>query len=103
MDGFHLAGLYYNPDVRDSERKFSRTQWFGNSDAPKKVWDAVKRLEEGTAGPEDEKMVQVFRNCHYMEFFKDDPSFKAFRLTAARAMPEPLLLPGHYLNKETNS
>lgn len=66
----HLTGLYFrNPHDRGIE-PWPNTEWFGYSQAPPEVWDAVRRLEDEpniskSTKDEDLKMVTGFRNCHY--------------------------------------
>lgn len=68
--GLHLAGLYYRdrtgPYVMDT-----RTEWFGDSEAPPEVWDAVSRLQAGDRHEtldQDVATVRDFRRCHYYTF-----------------------------------
>lgn len=54
----HTKGIYadvYQP----------RTEWFGNSNPPDEVWDAVRRLIAGTHRHGDDLMISDFRRYHY--------------------------------------
>lgn len=69
--GPHLTGLYYHNLGLSAELRGLRSQWFGNSEAPRTVWDAVDRLTTGEryeTFDQDVKLVREFRNCHYYTF-----------------------------------
>lgn len=73
----HLMGLYFHHDFKRAREPWPYTEWFGYSQAPSKVWDAVRRLEEaqeiGKESEEDVKMVTGFRNYHYWEAREGPP------------------------------
>lgn len=84
----HLAGLYY-VDLEDSSLP-QKTEWFGHSEAPPEVWDAVRRLiakESGAMEAEDMRMVKDFRSCHYYEFREigEEPLYQELVDQARRA------------------
>ena len=67
----HLIGVYFHHNFNRAREPWPHTEWFGYSQAPPKVWNAVRRLEEageiGKESEEDVKMVTGFRNCHFWE------------------------------------
>lgn len=91
--GLHLAGLYYH-DLKVAHTKSQQTEWFGDSEAPPDVWDAVRRLEAGEGTKEardgDEKMVREFRRCHHYLFQKGRMDSKIVERKAIEAWKDAM-------------
>lgn len=84
----HLVGLWQYDLGNGSKEAWRHTKWFGYSDMPPDVLEAVRRLvwgvyEEQGKWAEDITKVTAFRNCHYWvfdaRFFEGDNSGLSYR------------------------
>lgn len=103
----HLAGLYY-VDLKSDSVPWA-TEWFGNSEAPREVWDAVWRLVAGQSGEgagqaEDMKIAKEFRDCHYYAF-KDygEPSYDTVVSQALQAWKDAVQASKERVKAEKNN